>query len=43
MGKNRRHRLEKGQDDELKMVFYSGFPRYSFVPRGYHEESGNRV
>lgn len=27
MGKTIRDHLEKGQDDELKMVFYSGIPK----------------
>lgn len=46
MGKMLRNNLEKGQDSELKMVFYSEIPRVQFCSRwlmrnvegGFHPE-----
>lgn len=30
MGKNLKNHLEKGQDGELKIIFYSGIPKIQF-------------
>jgi len=43
MGKMLRNHLEKGQDNELKMVFYSEIPRVQFCSRWLNEECGRRI